>query len=272
MKICSKCGFKKDKNRFSKGKNLKDGLQSMCKDCAKVYRENNRTIIALSKKSHYENNKNDILQYQKDYYQNNKNNIILVQKEYRENNKDKLSNLNKLYYKVNKDRLDAEHQEYYKSNKEKMSAIHKEYYKNNKEEIDNYRREYYKNRNQTDLLFKLRRRVSSQVWHFLFKNDLSKNNKSIIKYIPYTMQDLKQHLESQFEPWMTWDNYGTYKVSKWDDNDQKTWTWQIDHIVPHSAFTYFSMEDQAFKDCWALSNLRPYSAKQNLLDSNRREK
>jgi hypothetical protein len=29
------------------------------------------------------------------------------------------------------------------------------------------------------------------------------------------------------------------------------------------------MEDQAFLDCWALSNLRPYSAKQNIIDGNR---
>lgn len=41
-------------------------------------------------------------------------------------------------------------------------------------------------------------------------------------------------------------------------------------IVPHSKFKYTSMEDQSFQKCWALINLRPYSAKQNLLDGNRR--
>jgi len=30
------------------------------------------------------------------------------------------------------------------------------------------------------------------------------------------------------------------------------------------------MEDQEFLDCWALDNLRPYSAKQNFLDGVRR--
>lgn len=29
------------------------------------------------------------------------------------------------------------------------------------------------------------------------------------------------------------------------------------------------MEDENFKKCWALSNLRPLSAKQNVLDGNR---
>ena len=42
--------------------------------------------------------------------------------------------------------------------------------------------------------------------------------------------------------------------------------WHIDHIIPQSLLPYSSMEDDNFKKCWALSNLRPLSAKQNLLD------
>jgi len=76
--------------------------------------------------------------------------------------------------------------------------------------------------------------------------------------------------EKQFESWMSWNNHGIYNKKIWDDNSPLTWAWQIDHIVPHSSFKYTSMEDQAFKDCWALSNLRPYSAKQNIIDGNRR--
>src|SRR5690606_32326486 len=30
------------------------------------------------------------------------------------------------------------------------------------------------------------------------------------KYLPYNIQELKSHIESQFEPWMTWDNLGKY--------------------------------------------------------------
>jgi hypothetical protein len=270
VKICSKCKVEKEKITFSKGKRFKDGLQSMCKTCAKDYREYNRSAISLNKKFHYENNKDNILQYHKDYYQNNKENIFITQKEYRENNKNKIAYNNSKYYKENKDGITLQHREYYENNKEKVTIIQKEYYLKNKEKVDSYRREYYKNRVQNDLLFKIRRRVSSQVWHFLFKSGLSKNNKSICKYLPYSIQDLKDYLEQQFESWMTWDNYGVYQLSKWNDADQSTWTWQIDHIIPHSTFNYTSLEDQAFRDCWKLSNLRPYSSKQNLLDSNRK--
>jgi len=65
---------------------------------------------------------------------------------------------------------------------------------------------------------------------------------------------------------MNWGNHGKYDPKKWDENDPKTWTWQLDHIIPSSDLPYLSMEDDNFKKCWALENLRPLSAKQNILD------
>lgn len=73
-------------------------------------------------------------------------------------------------------------------------------------------------------------------------------------------------MEKLFVPWMSWSNYGKYNSKTWDDNDQSTWTWQIDHIIPQSCLPYTSMENDNFKRCWALENLRPYSSKQNFID------
>jgi hypothetical protein len=87
-----------------------------------------------------------------------------------------------------------------------------------------------------------------------------------MKFLSYTIEELKLHLEKQFESWMNWDNYGIYKSKLWDDDDQSTWRWQIDHIIPQSNFLYTSMEDENFSKCWDLNNLRPYSAKQNCID------
>ncbi len=86
-----------------------------------------------------------------------------------------------------------------------------------------------------------------------------------MKYLGYTIKELKQHLESQFEPWMNWNNHGKYKCDTWNDNDSSTWTWQIDHIIPQCTLLYMSMEDKNFKKCWALNNLRPLSAKENII-------
>ena len=82
----------------------------------------------------------------------------------------------------------------------------------------------------------------------------------------YTRQELLTHLESQFESWMNWNNYGPYNSKLWNELDPTTWTWQIDHITPQSELKFYSVEDENFKKCWGLYNLRPYSAKLNIID------
>ena len=73
--------------------------------------------------------------------------------------------------------------------------------------------------------------------------------------VGYTVDELKSHIERQFLSGMSWDNMAD---------------WHIDHIVPKSSFVYSSAEDEDFKACWALTNLRPLWAKDNLSKSDAR--
>ncbi len=95
-----------------------------------------------------------------------------------------------------------------------------------------------------------------------------------MKYLQYTIEDLKQYIEFQClergNEWMNWSNWGNYRPKNWNENDQSTWKWQLDHIIPQSKLLYTSMEDDNFKICWSLENLRPYSAKQNIIDGDRK--
>lgn len=75
------------------------------------------------------------------------------------------------------------------------------------------------------------------------------NSQVIIQRCGYTAQQLRQHIESQFTPEMNWSNYGSY--------------WELDHIIPRFKFYYESFDDEQFKQCWALSNLRPLTVKEN---------
>lgn len=84
---------------------------------------------------------------------------------------------------------------------------------------------------------------------------------SIRKVYNQDPDKLKAHLESLFEPWMNWENYGNPKNS-----DR---TWHIDHIIPQSKLLFISLEDENFKKCWALENLRPLCAKENQRKGNR---
>lgn len=68
--------------------------------------------------------------------------------------------------------------------------------------------------------------------------------------VGYKLAELREHLQKQFEPGMSWANYGT--------NDGQ---WHIDHIKPVSFFDFNSYGDEDFKCYWSLSNLRPLWAK-----------
>ncbi len=60
--------------------------------------------------------------------------------------------------------------------------------------------------------------------------------------VGYTIDDLIAHLETHFTDGMSWENLGE---------------WEVEHVVPRKEFEYTSAEDSSFRECWALSNLRP---------------
>lgn len=199
--------------------------------------------------------------YQKNYIAKNRDKIRAQLSNYRKQNIEDYRKYDKDYYASNKDKEEfklkrkLQRKKSYRKNKHKLSF---------KLAISKWRKEKYRN----DPSFRIRIIVSNAISGYLKNNNLLKSG-SIIKYVPFTVNELKNYLENQFEPWMNWANQGAYNSETWDDGDPTTWKWQIDHIIPHSRFKYTSMEDQSFKDCWALSNLRPYSAKQNVIDKDR---
>lgn len=228
----------KDKVNAKRRENYKQNKERII-ERNKKWRKKNRNQCLENKRKHYKNNSKAILRQQKEKYLNNE--------LFRESKK-----LNSKTWEIN--------------NREKVRQRRRAWSKKNKEKVNKYRQ----NRIKNNIQYKLRYNISAAIGKGLKRNNSSKFGKSCLKYLPYTIEQLKLHLESLFEPWMNWKNWGKYAVDKWDDNDPSTWKWQLDHIIPHSRFKYTSMEDQAFKDCWALSNLRPYSAKQNILDNNRK--
>jgi hypothetical protein len=126
------------------------------------------------------------------------------------------------------------------------------------ESYKKWRRVWQKDREQNNPEYLLKRRFS-----ILMRNKINKCKNSSFDILVYSVQELRTHLEKQFEPWMDWNNWGKYDSNIWDDEDPITWTWQIDHIIPINYFNCTSIYDESFQQCWALGSLRPLSVKEN---------
>jgi hypothetical protein len=129
-------------------------------------------------------------------------------------------------------------------------------------------KKYQKKRRKRDPVYRLRKYISTSIYKALRKNN-GKKESSIMNFLPYIIEELKQHLENQFEWWMNWNNMGKYNAKTWNDQNSTTWVWNLDHIIPQSLLPFSSMKEENFIKCWALQNLRPFNAKQNIMEGNR---
>ncbi|MDK4727471.1 hypothetical protein [Rhizobium phaseoli] len=114
----------------------------------------------------------------------------------------------------------------------------------------NYGREYSAKKRK-DPRVRLDYRISQLVRSGLY----NKNGRTWESLVGYSVDKLYAHLERQFLPGMSWENMGA---------------WHVDHILPRSMFTYDTPDCPDFKACWAITNLRPLWAEDNLKKSDNR--
>lgn len=210
-----------------------------------------------------QNIKQYLKQYHKDHYQKNKEKILEKCKKYRNENKEIVQETNRIWYQKNKEIVRLKHKEYYQKNKdrskkyyqdnkEKIREQKRKYRENNREQFRKYFNAYNINRRKNDLQFRLNDVMSTNIGKALKHN---KNGHCWESLVDYTLQDLIQHIEKQFDKNMSWENYGSY--------------WHIDHIIPKSWFIYKTPEDIGFKMAWDLDNLQPLEASKNFLKGNK---
>jgi hypothetical protein len=110
---------------------------------------------------------------------------------------------------------------------------------------------YHKKQMQVNMQYKL-----SYSLRIRLKKAILNNHKSgsAVECLGCSIDDFCIYLESKFEPWMTWDNYGKY------DKDRPTW--HIDHIKPCCSFDLTNPEEQ--RKCFHYTNLQPLWAIDNL--------
>lgn len=145
----------------------------------------------------------------------------------------------------------------YQKNRESFIQMGKDYYWRNREKIlaknrletrlNPQKRRAYLAERRKDPVFRLNKRMSGAIQRHLRSGE--KGGRTWERLVGYSLSDLRTHLDGLFSPGMTWENFGE---------------WHIDHIIPLSAHNYDSFENPDFRRAWALSNLRPLWAADNL--------
>ena len=166
----------------------------------------------------------------KQYAIDNKDKIKSYQKSYREDNSELIKEVNKKYYQSNKEPIRQKQKEYYIENNEEILKIQKNYRNNNKEKLSiknpEYSRKYYQ-KNKNNILFILTKGCRTMIGNSIRGYGFTKSSRTS-DILGCSYEEFKIHIESLFEPWMDWNNWGLY-------NGDLNYGWDIDHIIPISS-------------------------------------
>lgn len=249
-KICNRCKQEKgaDATCFYRNKSGKyaDGLFPTCKECVDKGANHAEKVCPVCK-----------TQFKPKMVDSSTcGNSKCTQKLSRDNNKETITLRNKKYYADNKESELKRCKAYYQENKEACYQRSKKYHKTwrdaNKDKIKSYynkegRSEYEMNRKETDINYKIAGILRKQ----LVKVVRGFKNESALKLLGCSVDDFRKYLADTFQDGMSFDNYGL---------------WQLDHILPCSAFDLQHSEEQEI--CFHFSNLQALWAEDNIAKSN----
>ena len=207
-------------------RNTANGICVVCQRLTvSKHRSKNIEKYREKDKKRYRNNLKSEKLRSKEYYYKNKEKCLQSQKEWRKNNKDAYMNSIQAW-KIN--------------NKEKSLKHKREEYQRNKERYrDSSKKWRLENREQQFARNSIKRLL----------NNWKGKRKDAEAILGYTLQELRESMQSKFTEGMSWDNYGYYG-------------WHIDHIKPVSIFISEGITDPKIIN--ALDNLQPLWAKDNL--------
>jgi hypothetical protein len=231
MKPCNKCSTTKPLTEFHKNKSSLDGYTHVCKDCA----------IAKSR-AWYAANKEKAAATRKAYREENKEACVARAQTWAEENREKSNAMKAAWKKKNPETVRRHAREGARRDPEKQAARKLAYRAENR----HVERAYLKKRRAENIHQRVHDSMGNR-----FRDVLrgKKNGKSWVEFAGYGTKELKAHLESLFLPGMAWENYGT---------------WHIDHKRPVASFDFTVDLEGTARICWALSNLQPLWAVDNM--------
>lgn len=279
-KRCSKCRGLKAIEAFSRDKSTKDGLKYSCKDCnkdisrkwrtanpikahecEKRWRKENPDKKRALKRKWYNLNKEKCGKIKKQKYQLNPEKAKKRARAWRLANIDRSRENGRKWRLANPKMAKERAQKWCDENPERVREIKKRWASKNPGRSRNWA---LKNPEKRKLIVKkyaikqrkkprnrINNSISALIRYSLKGNKLGQHWEFLVGY---SLEDLRAHLEKRFKEGMNWENYGQ---------------WHIDHKIPISVFNFEKPEDEDFKRCWALKNLQPLWAFDNIKKSNK---
>ncbi len=234
VRMCTTCGQEKSLDAFAKASKVKrDGRNSRCRGCRKIYQHEYRSRPGVKERE---------AEYHARLYEEPGYRQQMRENQHKPQNRMRKTKYGAKYRKENKENIREWAADYIR----RPHAIKLRRENNRRFGKTEGRRKWEWDRRK-EPKWNLHYRISSRVRRTLRNG--SKAGKSWKSILDFSVEDLIQHLEEQFDSGMSWDNMDK---------------WHIDHILPVASFNFDSPDDEDFKECWALSNLQPLWAEENL--------
>ena len=224
LKQCSQCSRRLPLIEFYSRKESRDGLRNKCKKCCRRVYASWYLLHALK--------------------------IKRQMSIWRQNHREYVKKEIKKWVSANKEKVKIYHRKSFLLHREQIYKQQKRWRDNHPDKARRIvKRRYLKY--SANLFGRLNQRMSSALMRSLRGKKAGENWE---KLVGYGGDELKQHLESQFQEGMSWTNMGK---------------WHIDHIIPLSRLYFDSVDDPTFKFAWSLNNLQPLWAMDNFHKNNK---
>lgn len=262
-KKCIKCHVEKLLSEFQIRPCMKDGHRSDCKEC--VAHRNKMRYLANSESAKENqrkwnaNNKDKKKEQARKWYESNRERAYELRKKWVENNPEKAKECQKKgqikYAQTHKTEIRKRRIEKYAEDPAKFRARYSKWKEKDIEKARLLSRIASQKIRDTPR-GTLNDRISAGIRQSLKGSKAGQKWESLVEY---SLNDLKKHIEKQFEQDMTWEKLMAGEI-------------HIDHIIPKSVFNFSDPKHADFKKCWSLKNLRPMWAAENLQKHNKLEK
>lgn len=185
----------------------------------------------------------------REYTAANREKVNESKRKYRAKHGEAIIEYSRKYRKANAKAISERAKKFNKANAQKVKEQIRKYRAANREKVNEKAKVYKAKRYKTVPKIRLNVIMSTSIYHSLKGAKADRHWEDLVGY---TLKKLIRHLEKQFVGGMSWENHGE---------------WHIDHKIPISIFNFTKPEHGDFKRCWALKNLQPLWAADNLKKS-----